>query len=49
MDEKQKDKGYVLRKLFFASLYLRPFYIWRRLRDRNSPEGEICGSVPLDR
>ena len=25
MDEKQKDKGYVLRKLFFASLYLSTF------------------------
>lgn len=49
MDEKQKDKGYVLRKLFFASLYLSTFTFGGGLRDRNSPEGEICGSVPLDR
>ena len=49
MEEKQRNKRYVLRKLFFASLYLSTFTFGGGYVIVTLLKGEICGSISLDR
>ena len=49
MEEKPKSKGYVLRKLFFACLYLSTFTFGGGYVIVTLLKEKICGSLSLDR
>lgn len=49
MEEKTKSKGYVLRKLFFACLYLSTFTFGGGYVIVTLLKEKICGSLSLDR